>query len=108
MMSREPAAVEFPHLVITTSEAHARKLYDWEHEFIINGKCDDDNEKTGTLEYLTPDLKTTLFTINMAHIGLFKLTSDKLDAHAEPVRRVKCEMYVEEMTFKYEDGSVWA
>ena len=108
MMTREPTSLELPHLVITTSEQHAQKIYDWEREFIIHGKCDDTNEKTGTLEYLSHDLKTTLFTINMTHIGLFKLTADKMDAHAEALRRVKCEMYVEEMTFEYGDGSTWA
>jgi hypothetical protein len=108
MSSREPTAIEVPHLVVTTTESHSKKLFDWEHEFVINGKCDDDNEKTGTLEYLTPDLTKTLLSIEMHHIGLFKLTPDKLDAHGEPVRRVKCEMYVENMKFKFEDGSFWA
>jgi len=105
---REPTAIEYPNLIITTPESHAHPFYQWEREFIISGNCDDEDEKTGTLEYLTPDLKTTLFTVNMAHIGLFKVTADKMDALNEAVRRVKCEMYVEEMTFEYGDDSTWA
>ncbi len=108
LITREPAAIEFPNLVLTTPESHAGPFYEWERDFLIHGHCTDDDEKGGTLEYLTADLKKALFTINMSHIGLFKLTPDKMEAHAEGVRRVKCEMYVEEMDFSYEDGSTWA
>jgi hypothetical protein len=107
-VTREPAGLELPNLVLTTAESHAGQFYEWERDFLIRGKCADDDEKSGTLEYLTADLKSSLFTIDMEHIGLFKLTADKMDAHAESLRRVKCEMYVEEMTFKYENGSTWA
>jgi phage tail-like protein len=105
--TREPAAMEFPNLVITTAESHAKEIYKWEKKFIIEGNCTDDDEKTGTLEFLTPDLRTTLFTIDFFHLGLFKVTPDKLDALSEGIRRVKAEMYVEDMKFDYNSDFVW-
>jgi phage tail-like protein len=108
LVMREPVAIEFPNLVITTAESHAGLLYHWEKSFVIDGNCSDEDEKTATLEYLSHDLKHTLFTVDMAHVGIFKLTADKMDAHGEALRRVKCEMYVEEMSFHFGDGSTWA
>jgi hypothetical protein len=106
-VTREPTAIESPNLVITTAESHAGAFYEWEKHFLIQGNCSDEDEKMGTLEYLSSNLKTPLFTIDMDHIGLFKITADKMDAGAESIRRIKAEMYVEEMKFKYEQGSVW-
>jgi hypothetical protein len=105
-MMREPAAIELPNLVITTPESHSKELYKWEKTFIIDGKCGDEDEKTGTLEYLTPDLKTTLLKIDFHHLGIFKLTPDKIEAGSEAIRRVKAELYCEDMSFDYKAS--WA
>jgi len=106
--SVEPCAIEVPNLVITTAEAHSRQLYHWRKEFLENGLNSEQHEKHGTLEYLTADLKDTLFSIDMHHIGLFKMTPDKGDALAEAISRVKVEMYVEHMKMKFHGGSSWA
>jgi hypothetical protein len=100
-------AIDVPNLVITLPEAHGKELFDWHDDFLIDGNCSDDDEKTGTLEYLTSDLQTVLFTITFHHLGLFKLTPDKLDAGADNLRRIKAEMYCEQITFEYHD-STWA
>ena len=105
---REPAGFEFPNLIVSTSEARAHPFWHWEKQFIIHGKNSDDDEKTGTLEYLSSDLSETLFTVEMHHIGLFKVSSDKLEAGSEAIRRVKAEMYVEHMKFEYDSDAVWA
>lgn len=104
---KEPAALEIPNLVVTLPESHAHQFWEWEKDFLIMGNCSEDNEKTGTLEYLTPDLDDVLFSVTFKHLGLFKITRDKLEAHAEGIRRVKCEMYCEEMEFDFGDESTW-
>jgi hypothetical protein len=108
LATREPAALEIPNLVITTSESHSEQLYKWEEKFIIHGHNSDEHEKTATLEYLTPNLEHTLFTVEMRHVGLFKVAADKMESHGENIRRVRAEMYVEEMDFKYGEGSTYA
>src|SRR5688572_12715714 len=50
---KEPATVEIPNLVITLPESHAGSWKRW-HEA----------EKTGTLEYLAPDMKEVLFSLS--------------------------------------------
>src|SRR5262249_6405184 len=101
----EPTGVDLPNLVITLPEADAEPFWDWEKSFIIQGNCEESDHKTGTLEFLTPDLKDVLFTITMTGIGIFKMTADKLEAGNENIRKVKVEMYVEDYQFKYESGS---
>lgn len=98
---REPTSVEIPNLVITFPEADSQAFYDWHEEFVIKGNNGDDEEKTGTLEYLTSDLKTVLFTLNFFNTGIFKVADSKPEASKDTVKRVKAEMYVEAMQFRY-------
>lgn len=104
---KEPASLEIPNLVITFPESHAQEFYAWHKSFIIDGNNGDNAEKNGSLVYLTPDLKETLFTINFSHLGIFKLTSEKVESGSENIRRVKAEMYCEEMSVDPGAG-VWA
>jgi phage tail-like protein len=103
---KEPAHLEVPNLVITFPESHAKPFYDWHDDFVIKGNNGDDKEKSGTLEYLTPNLQEVLFTLTFKHLGIFKLTPEKVEAGNENIRRVKAEMYCENMQFKY--NASWA
>jgi len=104
---REPAHLEIPNLVVTLAESHSKEFYDWHQSFVIQGNNGDDQEKGGSLTYLTPDLKTELFTITFDHLGIFKLTPEKVEAGSENIRRVKAELYCENMAFTYK-SSAWA
>lgn len=102
------AHVEFPNLVLTVAENAADSIYKWHEEFVIGkGNCTEDKEKGGTIEYLTSDLKETLFTLTFSNLGIFKITPDKVEAASEQVRRVKVEMYCEQIKFAYGGGSTW-
>lgn len=98
-LHREPANIEYPNLVLTLAERHAEQFYDWHESFIIQGKNDPSQEKTGTLEYLDADLKGVLFVCNFHHLGILKLTADKLGG--EEIRKVKVEMYCESMSWDF-------
>jgi hypothetical protein len=100
-----PVSVEIPNLVITLTESFAHEFYQWHEDFVIKGNCGEDRERGGTLEYLTPDLKEVLFTLNFYHLGIFKITPDKAEAGAEAVRRVKVEMYCEDIKFSYSSSA---
>lgn len=75
---------------------------------MIDGKNGKDQEKNGTLEYLTPDLKEALFELAFHGLGIFRLTPEKLEAGGENIRRVKAEMYCQSIDFKYGAGATWA
>ncbi len=104
---KEPAHLEVPNLVVTLAESHAKEFYDWHDSFVIQGNNGDAQEKNGSLTYLTPDLKTELFSVEFQHLGIFKLTPEKVEAGSENLRRVKAEMYCENMVFTYK-SSAWA
>jgi hypothetical protein len=105
---QEPAHLEIPNLVITMPESHASEFFKWHESFVIKGENGDNKEKGGTLEYLTSDLKTVLFTINFEHLGIFKISPDSVESGSENIRRVKVEMYCENMKFNYASSAVWA
>ena len=96
-----PAHLETPNVVFTVAESHAEAVYQWHEDFVIKGNCEQKAEKSGSIVYLTPDLKTELFTVELINLGIFKLTPDKAEAGNEQIRRLKVEMYCEEMKFKY-------
>ena len=98
---REPGVLEIPNLVITFPESHADDFYKWHEDFVIKGNNGDDKEKGGTLEYLSPNLQVVLFTLTFEHLGIFKLMPDKVESGAENLRRVKAEMYCENIKFDY-------
>lgn len=104
----EPASLEIPNLVITMPEANALDWYKWHENFVIKGQNGDNQEMSGTLEYLTPDKATVLFTINFEHLGIFKISPDAVESGSDQIRKVKCEMYCENMTFEYSTAAVWA
>jgi len=103
---KEPAYLEVPNLVITLPESHADDMYKWHEDFVIKGNNGDDKERNGTLEYLTPNLQEVLFTVTFKHLGIFKIAMDKVESGAEGLRRVKVEMYCEEMQWDFR--SSWA
>jgi phage tail-like protein len=96
----EPAAVEVPNLVLTLAESHSQTFYDWFEEFVLKGNSTQDREKGGSLEYLAADLQEVLFTLTFQNLGIFKIAPDKSEAGGEAIRRVKAEMYCEQMKFK--------
>jgi len=102
---KEPANLEIPNLVVTLPESHADGWYKWHENVVIKGIHTDSTEKTGTLEFLTTDLKEVLFTVTFAHLCLFKMTPDKVESHNEGIRRIKCEMYCEEIHFEYKGAT---
>jgi len=95
--------LETSNLVITLSEAYADPFFKWHESFVVNGKNELDHEKTGRLQYLSPDLKSVLITVDFTGLGIFKLTPEKVEAGSENIRRVKAEMYCEDIKFRYGD-----
>ncbi len=103
---KEPTKVEVPNLVITLPESVAKPFYDWHEDFVINGNNGPEAEKQGLLTLLSLDRKQELATISFTNLGIFKLTPEKVESHSDNIRRVKAEMYCEEIKFDYK--ATWA
>jgi hypothetical protein len=100
----EPSHLEISNLAVTLLEANAEAFYNWHESFVIKGNNGPDEERSGTLEFLAPDLKEVLFTLELKNLGIFRLTPEKVEAGSENIRRVKAEMYCQEVAFGYGSG----
>lgn len=97
---KEPAALTFPNLKLTISTADIDPWVEWHKSFVIEGKCTDNDELTGALTFLGPDLKEELAVLNFAHVGIMSLELEAVEAAKENISRFTVELYVEEMTFE--------
>jgi phage tail-like protein len=97
---KEPASMEIPNLVCTVTESHAEEFYQWHEDFVINGNCTEKHEKTFAIQYLDQSRKNVLMELELMRCGIFKLTPDKVEAGMEAIRKVKVEMYCEEIRVK--------
>lgn len=92
---------EIPNLVISFAEVSAQTFRNWYGDFVIKGNNGDTVEKNGTLQYLSPDLREQFFTLTFKGIGIFRLVPEKVEAGSDNIRRLKAEMYVEDMAFDF-------
>ncbi len=107
-VQKEPVQVQFPNLIVTVPESHARSWWAWYQSFVVDGNNSEDQEKTGTLEYLSPSLgNTTLLALDFLGLGICKATIDKAEAGSESIRRVTFEMYCECIRFDYRAGATF-
>lgn len=98
---KEPGKLEFPNIVITTPELTAQPLVDWHKSFVIDGNNEQSQERNGYLELLSPNLQNVLLRLDFKNVGIFRLTPDKVESGSENIRRVKAEMYCEQIMLKY-------
>lgn len=98
----EPSKIEIPNLVIRVPEGHASPLYDWYDDFVIKGNSKD--ERTATLTFFNPDHES-LFTLTFTGVGIWIV--DSLPPTVDNIRRVKAELYCEEMSFKF-TSAAWS
>jgi hypothetical protein len=98
---KEPAQIDFPNLSITIAENDIEPWYKWHKEFVMDGKSAPENEKSGSLSYLTSDLSKELFSLSFTNLGIVKFVPDKHDSSSDKLRYVRVEMYCEQMAFSY-------
>ena len=101
---KEPGQVEFPNLAITFSEASAQTWIDWHEDFVIKGNNEDGKEKSGTLTFLSSNLKEELGKVSFFNLGIFRYTTDKGEANADAIKRITAELYCERMSFSGPKG----
>jgi hypothetical protein len=97
----EPTNIVFPNLTGTISVKHARPLFEWQQEYIKNqegpGTSDPRAQKSGAIEFLSPDRKQVIFRINLYEVGLLFVGIEPSQANQEQIKRAKFEVYVHKM-----------
>lgn len=93
----EPTKIEFPDLSVHLALAFSKPLMDWYDEMVRKGVKDPSLEKTGAIEFLTPDLGTTIFTVKLAQVGIRNFTINRSEALQDAIKRAKVDLYVGKM-----------
>lgn len=93
----EPTSIEFPDLSGTIALAYAQPLLSWYEKSIVKGQADNKAQKTGSIEFLSPDRKSTLYQINLFDVGLKTAFVMPSTANQSEIKRVKFELYVGRM-----------
>jgi T4-like virus tail tube protein gp19 len=97
----EPAYLVVPDLTVTVADDQRNAaLYEWYESFVIGGNSAQGQEKNGTLEYLSSDLKTTLFTLDLKQLGIFRM-APLTGTDGQTISRIQTSMYCEQMLFSY-------
>lgn len=105
LQSGERDVLQIPNVTFTLAESHAKGFYDWIGDFVLKGNNAPNNELAGTLELLDPSLKTTLFTLTLSNLGIFRIQNERSVNGAETIARVSVHLYCEEMAFNSADES---
>jgi SAM-dependent methyltransferase len=91
---KQPARLDVPNLAVTMADIDADTFRAWLDDFVIKGNNAPSAEKHGTLEYRSP-AQEVYFTLTFQNLGIVKLT--RLPLEADKVRRVRAEMYCEQI-----------
>jgi hypothetical protein len=93
----EPTKIEFPNITGTIALEYADKLIQWHDKYVMAGQSDPKAQKTGSIEFLTPQRDKTIFSINMYEVGIQSLQVLPSQANQDAIKRVKFELYVGRM-----------
>jgi hypothetical protein len=93
----EPTKIEFPNIIGTIALEYADKLLEWHDKYVMKGQSDPRAQKTGSIEFLSPQRDKTIFNINMYEVGLASLQVLPSQANQDMIKRVKFELYVGRM-----------
>lgn len=92
------AAVQFPNLRLSISQADLQPWADWAESFIVQGQNGDNAEKSGAVVFLSPNMKDEIGRITLSNCGILSLTQP--GAEAEKIARFEVELYCEKMTME--------
>jgi hypothetical protein len=91
--------LEIPELSVTVSVEHAESLIKWHERFVRAGAKDKEEEKSGSIEFLSPNRGQTMFDISLENVGIKGLSLIRSDAGGDAIKRVKVDLYVGNMKF---------
>jgi hypothetical protein len=100
-----PTKIEFPNISGTISMAYADKLIAWHEDYINKGKADPAAQRTGSIEFLSPDKSKTLFRINLSEVGLLNTNIQASTANQDQIKRAKFDLYVGRMEIDVGGGA---
>jgi hypothetical protein len=98
----EPTKIDFPHVTGLISLEFADKFLEWHDTYVMRGQQDPKAQKTGSIEFLSPDRKSTLFAINLYELGIQHVSIQNSQGNQDGIKKCKFELYCGRMDL---DGS---
>jgi hypothetical protein len=95
-----PGKLEMPNLKITFNRNAVEAIEKWHFDFVIEGKNDVTQEKTGLLEFLDATRQKVLLALEFKGLGIFDLKASELTNNDDKVSNVTAEMYCDEISIK--------
>jgi tail tube protein gp19 len=96
----EPARLRFSDLVITLAQGSAAQgFYEWAKQFILSGLSTPAYERSGTLEFMAPDLQEALFTLSFSGLGIHRLATGRVESGSAAIASVTAYMYYQQVRF---------
>lgn len=92
-----PTRIEFPNISGTVALDKADNILDWYDRYVVKGRKDPKAQKSGHLDFLSPDRTQTLFRINFTNVGILKAAMLPSTANADQIKRIKFDLYVGDM-----------
>jgi phage tail-like protein len=90
-----PTSKSVSNLKVTFDMADYDAWYQSYKRFVIEGKCTDDDEMTGSIVYFAQDQTTELCRLTIGNVGWISLERQKLEAGKDEIDLAVAEFYVE-------------
>jgi phage tail-like protein len=90
-----PTSKTVSNLKVTGDMADYDAWYQSYKRFVIEGKCTDDDEMTGSIIYFAQDQTTELCRLEISNVGWISLERQKLEAGKDEIDLFVAEFYVE-------------
>jgi hypothetical protein len=90
--------LEISSVVIEMSESHADDLWNWASDFIVQGQCSPQYEKSATLDILDQTMKDTVISISLNGLGIHKVEPPPEPTAGNP-GVVRASMYCQGIQF---------
>ena len=97
--TKRPAKVTIPDIKIEVSMADYDAWLQAATKWFVDGQHDENDEMSGAIVFLAPDLKTEIGRVTLENCGFARFTHGTFEANSEKVARFSCEFYVESMKF---------
>jgi hypothetical protein len=102
----EPTKVEFPDVSLYMGLEFAKSVLGWHEATVKNGGLDTKEQKSGSIEFLTPDRKSVLFQIKLFEVGIKGFSVVRSEGRQEAIKRAKVDLYVGRMELEPGSGVV--
>lgn len=100
----QPGAYSVSDIVITLPESSADTWRSWMQQFLVEGKNDDGQEKSGDLVLLGADMQSEIARVHLSGLGIQTLQQERAGA-TSAIQNVVVTLYCERAALEWKGGT---